>query len=184
MKSSFAVAALLFTATPALAQTTPAPAAAPAADSVAIVYDKALSPGWENWSWAQTTLSADIGSARMPILMDDEKGYGGIYLHHAPFSTAPYRGLHMLIQVVGGPAQVRVMAVVGGKAIPDGDKMEGGQPVTKMKLVKLAPGGWTDVMVPLSVLGAEKTNIDGIMVMNDTGGPAPHIYVADIAFKP
>ncbi|MES2441683.1 MAG: hypothetical protein V4574_02550 [Pseudomonadota bacterium] len=181
MKTLIAAAALLLTATPALAQT--APAAAPAADSVATIYDKALSPGWENWSWAKTELSADIGSARMPIMMDAQ-AYGGLYLHHAPFSTAPYRALSMLIQVVGGPAKVRVMVTVGGKAIPDGDKMEGGQPVNKMKLVTLAPGGWTQILVPLGVLGAENVTADGIMVMNDSGEPAPHIYVADIAFKP
>jgi hypothetical protein len=183
MKSLIIAGALLLTTTPAFAQTAPAAAAAPAADSVATVYDKALSPGWENWSWAKTELSADIGSARMPIMMDAQ-AYGGLFLHHAAFSTAPYRALSMLIQVVGGPAKVRVMVTVGGKAIPDGDKTEGGQPVNKMKLVTLAPGGWTQVLIPLGTIGAENVTADGIMVMNDSGEPAPHIYVADIAFKP
>ena len=184
MKSLIAAGALLLTSAPAFAQTAPAAApAAPVADSVATVYDKALGQGWENWSWAKTELSADIGSARMPIMMDAQ-AYGGLFLHHAPFSTAPYRGLSMLIQVVGGPATVRVMVTVNGKAIPDGDKMEGGQPVNKMKLVTLEPGGWKQVQVPLSVLGAENVTADGIMVMNDSNQPAPHIYVADISFKP
>jgi hypothetical protein len=175
MKIMFAAAALLLAPGTVFAQTAP--------DPVATVYDKALSPGWENWSWAKTELSADIGSARMPIMVDAQ-GWGGLYLHHAPFSTAPYRGLHMLIQVVGGEAQVRVLLTVGGKDIPDGDKMEGGQPVAKYKLVPLKPGGWTEVMIPLSVLGGENVTIDGIKVMNHSGQPAPHIYVADIAFKP
>lgn len=183
MKSLIAAGALLVTSVPAFAQTTPAAAAAPIADNVATVYDKALGQGWENWSWAKTELSADIGSARMPIMMDAQ-AYGGLFLHHAPFSTAPYRGLSMLIQVVGGPAKVRVMVTVDGKAIPDGDKMEGGQPVAKMKLVSLEPGGWKQVLVPLSALGAENITADGIMVMNDSNQPAPHIYVADISFKP
>lgn len=180
MKMLIAAAALSLLPATALSQA--AARTAPASEPMT-VYDKALSPGWQNWSWARTELSADIGSARMPILMDAQ-GYGGLNLHHDPFSTAPYRALHMLIQVVGGPAQVRVLATVGGKGIPDGDRMEGGYPVTKMKLVKLAPGGWTEVLVPLGVLGAENTTIDGIMVMNDSGEPAPHIYVADISFKP
>lgn len=175
MKIMFAAAALLLAPVAAFAQAAP--------DPVATVYDKALSPGWENWSWAKTELGADIGSARMPIMVDAQ-GYGGLFLHHAPFSTAPYRGLHMLIQVVGGPARVRVMLTIGGKAIPDGDKMEGGQPVAKMKLVDLKPGGWTEVMIPLSTLGGENVTIDGVMVMNDSGEQAPHFYVADIAFKP
>jgi len=174
MKILFAAAALLLTPAAAFPQTTPA--------TSGTVYDKALSPGWENWSWAKTELSADIGSARMPIMVDAQ-AYGGLFLHHAPFSTAPYRGLHMLIQSIGGDVTVRVMLTVGAKAIPDGDKMEGGQPVALMKRVTVKPGGWTEVVVPLSALGGENKDIDGIMVMNDSGQPAPHFYVADIAFK-
>jgi hypothetical protein len=183
MKSLIVAGALLLATIPAFAQTAPAPAAAPAADSVATVYDKALGTGWQNWSWAQTELSTDVG-AHKPIMMDDQKGYGGLYLHHDAFSTQPYRALSMLIQVVGGPAKVRVMVIVGGKPIPDGGKMEGGQPVMKMKMVALAPGGWTQVLIPLSSIGAENVMADGVQVMNDSGQPAPHIYVADIAFKP
>lgn len=178
MKTLIALAALL-AAPAAFAQAAPAPA-----DSAAMtVYDKALAPGWQNWSWAKTEVGADIGSARMPILVEAQ-GYGGLYLHHEPFSTAPYRSLEMLIQVVGGPAQVRVMVTVGGKPVQDGDKVEYGQPVAKMKLVKLAPGGWTKVVIPLGTIGAENVTIDGVQVMNDSGEPAPHFYVADIAFKP
>jgi len=180
MKTLFAAAALLLVPAAASAQTTPAPAADSAAMSV---YDKALAPGWQNWSWAKTELSADIGSAKLPIMMDAQ-AYGGLYLHHDAFSTAPYRGLHMLMQVVGGEATVRVMVTVAGKPIPDGDKMENGQPVMMMKRLTLKPGGWTDVLIPLSTLGAEGKEIDGIQVMNDSGQPAPHIYFADIAFKP
>jgi hypothetical protein len=182
MKYLIATAALLLTTTPVFAQTAPAPAAAPAADSVATVYDKALSPGWENWSWAKIELSTDVG-AHKPIMVDAQ-AYGGLALHHAAFSTQPYRALSMLIQVVGGPAKVRVFVTVGGKGIPDGDKTEGGQPVVKMKLVSLEPGGWTQVLIPLATIGAENVMADGVTVMNDSGEPAPHIYVADIAFKP
>ena len=175
MKMLIAAAALLLA--PAMAQAQAAP------DTSLVVYDKALSPGWENWSWAKTELSADIGSARMPIMVDAQ-AYGGLFLHHAPFSTAPYRGLHMLMQVVGGEVTVRVMVTVAGKPIPDGDKVEYGQPVMVMKKVTLKPGGWTDVLIPLAALGAENKEIDGIQVMNDGGQQAPHFYVADIAFKP
>lgn len=175
MKSLFAAAALLLAPAVAHAQAAPDPAAT--------VYDKALSPGWDNWSWAKTTLSVDIGSARMPIMVEAQ-AYGGLFLHHAPFSTAPYRGLHMLVQSVGGEATVRVMVTVGGKGIPDGDKVEYGQPVMMFKRITIKPGGWTEVLIPLSALGAENKEIDGIQVMNDSGQPAPHFYLADIAFKP
>jgi hypothetical protein len=189
MKTSIAAAALLLAPATAFAQTAPAaPApAAPAAPSVeplATVYDKALGPGWENWSWAKTELSADIGSARMPIMVDAQ-GYQALYLHHAAFSTKPYRGLSMLLQVVGGDAEVRVIAIADGKPIPDGDKKGAdGQPLPLMKVIPLKPGGWKQVQIPLVQLGAADRNIDGFWVQNNSGQPAPHIYVADIALKP
>jgi hypothetical protein len=177
MKTLIALAALL-AAPAAFAQNAPAPT-----DNAAmIVYDKALAPGWQNWSWAKTEVSTETG-ARKPLLMDAQ-GYGGVFLHHEPFSTAPYRSLEMLIQVVGEPAQVRIMVTVGGKPIQDGDKVEYGHPVAKIKLVKLAPGGWTKVVIPLGAIGAENVTIDGVQVMNDSGQQAPHIYIADIAFRP
>ncbi len=174
--------AALLLATPAFAQTDPGDvparpkpaAAAPAAaadTSMATVYKDALGPGWENWKWdgAETELGVDLnGSARKPIRVEAQ-GYKGLYLHHASFSTAPFRGVSMLVQAVGGTGQVRLIAIRDGKPIPD-----------KQKLVKLAPGGWTKVDVPLSALGAENGMIDGLWLQNDSGDPAPRFYVTDI----
>jgi hypothetical protein len=189
MKSLIAAtAALLLVPGVAPAQETPAPkpatATAPAVEPLATVYDKALGPGWQNWSWAKTDLSVDIGSPRMPIMIDAQ-GYQALYLHHPSFSTAPYRGLSMLLQVVGGDAEVRIIAIADGKPIPDGDKKGAdGQPQPLMKIVSLKPGGWKSVQIPLNQLGAANRNIDGFWVQNNSGQPAPHIYVADIALKP
>lgn len=164
---------------------TPAPAAAPAAaEGTLSVYDKALQNGWQHWAWDGATieLSADIGSPRMPIKVEAE-GWKGLYLHHDGFATNPYRGINMLIQVVGGDANVRVIAIKGGKPVPDGDKLGAdGQPLPKMKLVSLTPGGWKKVQVPLRDLGAEDMTIDGLWIQNDSGQKAPNFYVADIAF--
>src|SRR5690242_12457702 len=179
MKSLIAAAALLLVPAAAMAQTTPAPA--PAADPVATIYDKALGAGWQNWSWAKTELSVDIGTPRMPIKVEAE-GYQALYLHHEPFSAAPYRAISMLIQSVGGEAEVRVLAFANGKPIPDGAKVGAdGKPLPKMKIIKVVPGGWTKVMVPFEELGITKTTmLDGFGVQNNKGEPAPHLYVADI----
>lgn len=179
MKSLIAAAALLLVPAAAMAQTTPAPA--PAADPAATIYDKALGTGWQNWSWAKTELSADIGSPRKPIMVEAQ-GYQALYLHHEPFSAAPYRAISMLIQSVGGEAEVRVMAFANGKPIPDGAKVGAdGKPEAKSKLIKVAPGGWTKVLIPFGELGIVKgTMIDGFCVQNSKGEPAPHLYVADI----
>lgn len=149
--------------------TAPVAAAAPVADSaLAAIYSNALGAGWQNWSWAKSELSVDIGSARKPIRIEAQ-GYQGLYLHHTPFSTAPYRGLTFLIQG-SAPSQVRVIAIVGGKPV------EG-----KLKLVKVGVGGWNKVVVALADLGAANIDIDGFWIQNDSADPIPPFYVADIA---
>jgi hypothetical protein len=162
----------------------PKPVEVPPPGPEAGVYNMALGPGWENWSWAKTELSVDIGSAKKPIMVDAQ-GYQGLYLHHAAFSTAPYNGVSMLIQSVGGDAEVRIIAIADGKPIPDGTKVGAdGQPQAMMKVVTVKPGGWTQVVIPLKQLGAENKTIDGFWVQNNSGQPAPHFYVADVALNP
>jgi len=189
MKTLVIAVALLLVPGIACAQDDPprpkpvAPATVPAAGPEANIYNTALGEGWENWSWAKTELSSDAG-VKKPIMVDAQ-GYQGLYLHHAPFSTAPYRGVSMLIQSVGGDAEVRIIAIADGKPIPDGGKMGAdGQPQAMMKVVTVKPGGWTQVVVPLKQLGADSKTIDGFWVQNNSGQPAPHFYVADIALKP
>jgi hypothetical protein len=187
----YLVAAALLLAAPASAQTSkPAPAASAASAApatagpiAASVYANALAPGWSNWSFAATEVGVDTGGARKPIKVE-AKGYQALYLHHDPFSTAPFRGLSMLIQSVGGEARVRIVAVVGGKPIEDATKpATGGQPALMTKVVSVKPGGWSKVVVPLAALGADNKQIDGIWVQNDSADPAPNFYVADIAFE-
>jgi hypothetical protein len=179
MKSLIAAAALLLVPAIAQAQTapasTPAPApAAPKADSVANVYGTALGPGWQSWPWDKTTteLSVELnGSARRPIKVQPS-GWGALFLHHEPFDTTPYRGIAFLIQVVGAPMKVQVMGLVGGKPV------EG-----KSKVVELAPGGWKKVEFPLSAIGAEKVQLDGLWFQNFSAEPGPTFYVTEIALE-
>ncbi|RYY47044.1 MAG: hypothetical protein EOP59_01865 [Sphingomonadales bacterium] len=176
-------AAALLAAPAAFAQTEPgdvpvkprpaAPVAAPAADpALAAIYSGALGAGWENWSFATVELSVDIGSPRKPIRVSAE-GYKALYLHHAPFSTAPYRGISFLVQGTSGESKVRVIATSGAKPI------EG-----KMKLITVKPGGWTKVVASLAELGAENIEMDGFWIQNDSAETIPNFYVADIALMP
>lgn len=179
MKGWIAALALLLPGAAAAQQTAPAattaPAPAPAPATVdATVYGTELAPGWQNWSWAKTELSVELGgSTRKPIRVEPGP-WEALYLHHAPFSTAPFRGLGMMLHgLAAGGQEVRIIAIVDGKPVPD-----------KMKLVKLGANGWTRVVVPLEALGADNKVIDGIWVQNATGAPLPHFYVTEIAFQP
>lgn len=175
MKSLIAAAALLLAPAIAQAQTTPAPAtAAPAADSVANVYGTALGPGWQSWPWEKTTteLSVELGgSARKPIKVQPG-GWGALFLHHEPFSTAPYRGITFLIQSVGAPMKVQVIGLVGGKPVAG-----------KSKVIDIAPGGWKKVTFALGEIGADKVSLDGLWFQNASADPGPTFYVTEIALQ-
>jgi hypothetical protein len=154
----------------------PPAAAAPALPAGAMsVYGTALGEGWSNWSWGKTTLSLELnGSARRPIKAETGP-WQAVYLHHEPFSTAPYRALRFLIQgAPPGGQQIAVIAIAGGKPVPD-----------KSKSLKLAAGGWTEVKVPLAQLGAANATIDGFWFQNASAEPAPApFYLTEIYLEP
>jgi len=152
------------------------PAAAPAAAQAAattpmIIYDTALQSGWQNWSWAKTELSLEIGgSARKPIKVE-AGAWQALYLHHDPVSTSGYNRLQMLIQGSTPDGQVRILALVNGKPVGEGH------------LLKLGNTGWTKVGTPLADLGVEDKAIDGIWVQNATASDLPKFYVTEIRLE-
>jgi hypothetical protein len=132
------------------------------------VYDTALAPGWQNWSWAKTDLSVELnGSTRKPIRVVAGP-YQALYLHHDPFSTAGMKQLSLLIQGSAPNGEVRIFALIDGKVVGDG------------KLLKLSNTGWTQVVTPLATLGVEDKTIDGLWVQNATDTELPKFYVTEI----
>lgn len=182
MKFLLSAAALLLAPAAAHAQTAPAAPAA-ATDAPMIVYDKALGQGWENWSFGKTELSLEDAGARKPMRLEAGP-WQAAYLHHAAFSTTPYRSLNLLLQTSGAEADVRIVAIVGGKPIQVDPAATGPNVEPKGKTVRVKPGGWMAVQVPLADLGAVDTNIDGIWVQNASPNAAPPIYIAEVQFKP
>ena len=149
-----------------LAQEPATAAAVPASEMQ--VYDTALAPGWQNWSWAKADLSVELsGSSRKPIRVVAGP-WQALYLHHEPFSTAGMTRLSLLIQGSAPEGDVRVFALIDGKVVGEG------------KPVKLSNTGWTQVVVPLATLGVEDKTIDGLWVQNATAGDLPRFYVTEI----
>jgi len=153
----------------AVAQTNIPPATADIPPpAVMPVYDTALAPGWQNWSWAKADLSVELsGSARKPIRVVAGP-YQALYLHHDPFSTAGMTKLSLLIQGSAAGGQVRILALIDGKTVGEG------------KLLTLGNTGWTQVVVPLVTLGVENKTIDGLWVQNATDQELPKFYVTEI----
>jgi hypothetical protein len=154
----------------AVAQTNAPPATADSPPPAAVmpVYDTALAPGWQNWSWAKTDLSVELnGSARKPIRVVAGP-YQALYLHHDAFSTKGMTKLSLLIQGSAPDGEVRIFALIDGKIANEG------------KLLRLSNTGWTQVVTPLVTLGVEDKLIDGIWVQNATDKELPKFYVTEI----
>jgi hypothetical protein len=150
----------------ATAQSPPA-----AATPEKLIYDTALADGWQNWSWAKTTLSTELGgSTRKPIKVEAGP-WQALYLHHEPFSTAGWTKLTFLIQGSAAGGEVRAFALIDGKIVSDG------------YLVKLGNSGWTQVEIPLVTLGAEGKLVDGLWWQNASGADLPKFFVTDIRLK-
>lgn len=136
-----------------------------------VVYDTALAPGWQNWSWAKTELGVPLGgSARKPIRVE-AGGWQALYLQHAAFSTSGFRQLEMLIQGSVPDAEVRVFMLTEGKPGGEGH------------LVHIGNAGWTRVVMPLAELAAEDSMVDGIWVQNASGNDLPKFYVTEIRLQ-
>jgi hypothetical protein len=132
------------------------------------VYDTALAPGWQNWSWAKADLSVELnGSTRKPIRVVAGP-YQALYLHHDAFSTKGMTKLSLLIQGSAPGGEVRIFALIDGKVANEG------------KLLTLSNTGWTQVVTPLVTLGVEDKMIDGLWVQNATGADLPKFYVTEI----
>jgi hypothetical protein len=132
------------------------------------VYDTALAPGWQNWSWAKADLSVELnGSTRKPIRVVAGP-YQALYLHHDAFSTNGMTKLSLLIQGSAPGGEVRILALIDGKTVGEG------------KTLTLGNTGWTQVVVPLATLGVENKTIDGLWVQNATDKELPKFYVTEI----
>ena len=162
-------AALLLLGSPAatFAQTAPAPAA----PAPMVIYDDALMPGWDNWSWAKVTLSKEIGADVKPIAVEGD-AWTALAFHHAPFSTAGYTKLTFYInggETGGQPLAVRALS--------------GGKTIESNYIIRPEANTWNVVEVPLSEIGAANATIDGIWLQAMTNQPYSTYYVTIIQFE-
>lgn len=163
-------AGLLLLATPVVTTAQTAPAA-PTATAPMVIYDDALMPGWDNWSWAKVTLSKDIGADVKPIAVEGD-AWSALAFHHAPLSTAGYTKLTFYIN--GGET--------GGQSIAI-KALSGGKPIESNFVIRLTANTWNVVNVPLNEIGAADTTIDGLWLQAVTDKPYGTYYVTVIQLE-
>jgi endoglucanase len=155
-------------------QLTLAPGGSSGGDDLTL-YDNALAPGWQSWSWATVDFASTQTANSAPNSISVDAGtWGSLYLAYqgAPLDTSGYKSLKFWAN--GGPVggqQVTVSAAVNfnGDGLPS------------YTIASLPANTWQQYEIPLSSLGVQgAANITNFGFMNTSGAPAPTFYVDDI----
>jgi hypothetical protein len=140
------------------------------------IYDEALAPGWQNWSWAATDLAstaqAHTGSVSIAVT---PAAWSALYLRSADAPVDTHGYLNFTFWVHGGELGGQALQVV---ALVD----EVAQP--GVRITSPMAGTWQKVTVPLASLGAdERTGVIGFWIQQGSGVDDPTFYVDDVVLE-
>lgn len=157
--------ATLLAAPGAQAQTPPAPAAAPGAPPIIVIYKDALSAGWTSTGTATVALQVPAGNVK-PIKASGDADTTLLLHNDHPVSTKGYNQLVFYINGgVEGGQTLTVKASVDGKLVEPGFVVH---PPVKL---------WTAVEVKLKDIGATNANLDGVAIVGNSDGPYKPYYI-------
>jgi len=140
------------------------------------IYDEALAPGWQSWSWATVNLAssaqANTGSVSIAVTATP---YTALYLRSAaaPIDTHGY--LNLTFYLHGGDTGgqvVQVQAVIGDT------------PQAAVRLNPIAAGTWQKITVPLAALGVDnRSDVGGFWLQEIAGATSPDYYVDTVVLE-
>jgi alpha-N-arabinofuranosidase len=140
------------------------------------IYDEALAPGWENWSWAAndlaSTAQANTGVVSAAVT---PAPFSALYLRSAaaPVDTNGY--LNLTFYVHGGATGGQVFQV---------QAIVGDTPQAGVRVNALAAGTWQKITVPLSSLGVEnRTDVSGFWFQEIAGVDSPTFYIDTVVLE-
>ncbi|HEU5133696.1 MAG TPA: hypothetical protein VFU13_01010 [Steroidobacteraceae bacterium] len=139
------------------------------------IYDEALAPGWQNWSWAAndlaSTAQANTGAVSAAVT---PAPFSALYLRaaDAPVNTTGY--LNLTFYVHGGTAGGQVFQVQG---------IIGDTPQAGVRVGPLTAGAWQKVTVPLANLGLDDRVVNGIWFQEIAGVDSPTFYLDTIVLE-
>ena len=136
-----------------------------------VIFDEALHPAWQNWSWASvdttSTAAAHTGSTSIAVT---PSAWSALSLRHDPFDTTGYGKIEFWIN--GGTTGLNTLFVVA-------TLNDAGQP--GVAIGPIAANSWQKISVPLVSLGAENVpNFTGFWIQEGTGNAQQTFYVDDI----
>jgi hypothetical protein len=140
------------------------------------IYDEALAPGWQNWSWATvdfaSTANANTGAVSIAVT---PAAWSALYLRSAdaPVDTNGY--LNFTFYVHGGTTggqTIQVVAVVNDLPQPG------------FRVASPTAGSWQKITVPLAALGADnRTDVNGFWIQQGSGVDDPTFYVDTVVLE-
>lgn len=138
-----------------------------------VIYDDALQPGIENWSWGSTVNLAQstVVHAGTHSVGVGANAWGAFFAHRAAgIDTAIYAELDLWLRGDGSSGQVVQVAVIAG-----------GDPVGTPVAVTLT-GAWVQQKLSFAALGLTTTDVvDGVWVQYQDGATKT-FYVDDLLF--
>lgn len=133
------------------------------------IYSDSLNTGWSDWSWSSTinySNTSPVHSGKYSLSVKYDTGWAGLYLHTISIDTSGYDQLSFWIH--GGSSGSRQLSVVVN-----------GNGASEF-IVSVQANTWTQVIIPLSVLGNPAALTD-IYWQDSTGVVQPIFYIDDIS---
>ncbi len=139
------------------------------------IYTDDLSPGWQDWSWAQTDLQATgvVHSGSYSISVN-ANAWGGVQLHYPGYSTNGFTSLQFYIN--GGTTGGQHLNLFATYMVNGADQQS-----TIISLPLLIANTWNKISVSLSELGISNTYLTTLVWQNATANTLPIYYLDDIA---
>ncbi len=139
------------------------------------IYTDALSPGWQDWSWAGTDLQATeyVHSGSYSIAVN-ANAWGGMQLHYPGFPTNGFTSLHFFIN--GGSAGAQHLNLYATYSAGGDDQQS-----TVISLPPLIANTWSEISISFTDLGIADVYITELVWQNATANTLPTYYLDDIA---
>ena len=140
------------------------------------IYDDALGPAWENWSWGATinlaaTAPVHSGTKSIAVTLG---GWGALSLHKGGADTSG--ATHLRFFLNGGPGGGQHLNVFFNldDATSNGPSVSVPPP---------AANAWSEVKIPLAALNPTNATVTRINWQDSTGGNQAAVYFDDISFS-
>ena len=133
-----------------------------------IVYDDALTAGFQDWSWATVDLAntSPVGVGSLSIALEAD-GWAGLYFYsETALDVASWSGLRLWIH--GGPSGGQLLRL---------NLQSGSSSVGSLTLDPAPAGAWEVRELDFSAAGLVVGTFDGIIIQDNSGADQPTVFL-------